>query len=899
MSPSTEIKFPAILRGLRLAVLGLVLAGHAPAQDDKKAQVDVASKDLTFTVPVDLTIRARVTAITPPEPAAITWRWGGEGLGGTPERGTFGENLAVGTWSPAIPVASFVRGKFPGKLFLTVMAGNGGKRVRNADGTAHMEGHSKNVEIEFEVGWQGKPLKTFKETGPDGGTVGLVIPGYRLAGGKTPASPEFLEEFSGLLVYATRRDARLAALPVAKGRRPSKFGIVTNLGGYGEGHGYGIRYTNRAVMDAELRGLKVLGVNGLGEQTHAADFMHVVYAQLGGYPVPAAKKGETVPGAGCPFDPGVARRTQEMIDEGLGAALKMATDEVWWRTEDEIGTVIDRAPEGKSHFATCPTCTDNFRTWLKGQGVAPATLGKSDWPEVRPVDLSAKGEPPTPLTYYTSLFSNYASAKLFTPVRDALAKANGEKRKHPSLKQPFVYSFALRGNTFLMGGHSLDFFEFYRHADNAMVYETSNRDARVWGWDSYLCDVGRILTEKMHTEFGVYVKPHRGAPIQRALAAASRGAKMIYWYTYGPDYVKGDSFAENDEALALVAKAAALIGESEDLLYGSTWTAAPEVAVVNPRSSELWNKLAASGSPAAYENAKWIYTALSHAHVPVDPLDEVMLASDNLSRYKVIYVSGTNLTTAAATKLEVWVREGGTLYTSGGGLARDEVNQPLAVLEPALGVGRGAVELWAKVKAYGATTLETFSDSTTPGAAVEIAGPAGKFVPVVGREALQPAAGTEVLAKFADGAAALTRHAHGRGHVYVAGFFPGLEYSAALRAEEYDMSRDFDAVRRGFVTVALGGVRPVVNASHPLVEGLLLQNGDRKAVTLINWAYKHAGKKSTAVPCKDLKVGLQGVGDLKRVFSTALHKDLLLERIGGGVHVVLPLLEEGDVLRIE
>ena len=203
------------------------------------------------------------------------------------------------------------------------------------------------------------------------------------------------------------------------------------------------------------------------------------------------------------------------------------------------------------------------------------------------------------------------------------------------------------------------------------------------------------------------------------------------------------------------------------------------------------------------------------------------------------------------------------------------------------------------MKPYGATALETFSDSTTPGAAVEIAGPAGKFVPVVGREALKPAAGTEVLAKFADGAAALTRHAHGKGHVYVAGFFPGLEYSAALRAEEYDMSRDFDAVCRGFVTGALGEVRPVVNASEPLVEGLLLQNGGRRAVTLMNWAYQHAGKQSTAVPFKDLKIELRGVGDARRVASTALKKDLTFERTGDGMSIILPLLEEGDVLRIE
>jgi hypothetical protein len=41
-------------------------------------------------VPDDLTVRARVTRLTPPEPTDIAWRWGGEGLGGEVRRGTHG-----------------------------------------------------------------------------------------------------------------------------------------------------------------------------------------------------------------------------------------------------------------------------------------------------------------------------------------------------------------------------------------------------------------------------------------------------------------------------------------------------------------------------------------------------------------------------------------------------------------------------------------------------------------------------------------------------------------------------------------------------------------------------------------------------------------------------------------
>ena len=414
------------LHGIALAALSFVLS--VAAQDDK-AQVDVVTGGGTAAVPKDLTLRARVTAISPAEPGPIAWRWGGEGLGGDVVRGHFSEAaLPVGTWSPAVPVASFVARKFPSKLFLTVVTGKGGKRVGPPGEGARIEGHSTGVEMEFEVAWQGRSLKTFKVSGPDGGTLGIVIPAYRLSGGKTPADPAFLDEFSGLLEYAKRRATRLEALAGAQGPRPARFGIVTNLGGYGQAHGYGIRYTDRAVLEEELRSLRTLGVNGVP----ALREPHVVYAQLGGFPVPAARKGQTVPEAGCPFAPGVAQRQAAMIQEGLAEALRMKTDEVWWRTVDEIGSVVDQSPEGKGHVAACGACAEGFRGWLQSRGLSPGDLGAKEWADVRPADLLQKEPPPANdrgaamRLYQTMMFSNVATAKLFTPLRDAIARANVE-----------------------------------------------------------------------------------------------------------------------------------------------------------------------------------------------------------------------------------------------------------------------------------------------------------------------------------------------------------------------------------------------------------------------------------------------------------------------------------------
>ena len=38
---------------------------------------------------------------------------------------------------------------------------------------------------------------------------------------------------------------------------------------------------------------------------------------------------------------------------------------------------------------------------------------------------------------------------------------------------------------------------------------------------------------------------------------------MLYWYTYGPDYKKGDSFSQDADALKLTSKAAHLLGVAE------------------------------------------------------------------------------------------------------------------------------------------------------------------------------------------------------------------------------------------------------------------------------------------------------------------------------------------------
>lgn len=454
----------------------------------------LASLGLAAELPKDFTFRARVTALTPEVPTRIHWRWGGEGLGSTPVRGELtalaytppkgpsvkpgqeakggdlhldevGEPIAKeavvvedkaarylylkpGAWSPRTPVASL---NARGKAFITFML----------EGLKTEERKLKNAEVEFEFSYQGKVVKTFRETGPEGTTVGIVLPLYRLDGDVTPASKEFTSELCGLSEYAAKRVEMLEALPWAKRPLPKRFGILTDCGGYGEGVGYGIRHTNRAIVESELRALRQLGMTGLRGAAPfifesidkragiAAEFARVREMHGMGYPVPAVRRPErggkptNVPeGAGCPYHPDVPKRTAEGIQHALDAALKPRVDEVWSLTVDEIGSVFDGAPEGKGHQSVCPRCIEGFREFVKSQGLTLADFGAKDWSEIRPNAYAPPADWPVQLakepwlqergwgllTYLSRRFNCHASARLFSPLRDACDKANEAKR---------------------------------------------------------------------------------------------------------------------------------------------------------------------------------------------------------------------------------------------------------------------------------------------------------------------------------------------------------------------------------------------------------------------------------------------------------------------------------------
>jgi hypothetical protein len=328
------------------------------------------------------------------------------------------------------------------------------------------------------------------------------------------------------------------------------------------------------------------------------------------------------------------------------------------------------------------------------------------------------------------------------------------------------------------------------------------------------------------------------------------------------------------------------------------------VAVVRPQTSAILD-----ASHAAWENGKWVYQALTHAHLPVDALDEGYLLSEDLSRYRVIYISGAAVRRDVSEKLAGWVEAGGVLYTGAGGLVHDEAGLPLAALAPLLGLKpRTPVEMWGGVRRYGSTDLAGIARERDAPAGARVSGQVpfgGSFELAVGREVLEPEPGAEVLATYVDGGVAAIRRAAGKGWVYVVGFYAGLEYAADVLRPDYDMARDFRDDKRAFVAAPAlaAGVEPVVAASHPLIEGVLLKHAasGRRAVLLMNWAYKAGadGRGRDLVPAAPVTLVVRDAGPVNTVRSLWLRATIPHRREGARLVVTLPRLEDGDILLLE
>ncbi len=845
-----------------------------------------------------LSLRVRVKTSPEQKGVQIAWRRGGEGLGGTVIKGEFlsadkAPLIALGQWSAPLPLPE-IAGKGGGWQFPTIVVlANGGKPGgKRTPNTA-----LSDVAVEFELSEAGKVVKTFTETAPKGATVSIAIP---LAAADRAT---FIAGLVGISEHARNRHLTLDKSLGQPAAPPKLFGIIGHLAGYGEGSGYGIRHNNPDIVKEECATLALLGVNGLVSERSinlvdaagaGRDFRQVYWGGPGsGSPMGIVNK-RAEKEEGCPYDPRIAPAMAASVKKAIEDYKTVGAKQSWALWWDEIGVAA------KGHLQTCPKCREKFVEYLKAQKIEPADVGAKSWEEVKPFPIfggaeekgnkiaAAPADAKDALRYYyTYRFMTEATAQLFT-----------EPAKQ--FKEAGVYLYAMQGPTPSWAGHSLDWHEFYdRGANTALVFETSNRDPRSWQFESYLADIGRGICARHDMPMGVLVKPHRGAVAQRMLAVAARGAKVIEWYTYGPDYAKGDSFSQSADLLERTGRAARFLAANEQYLYDAKPAIPAEVAFCSPRSSEIWGKATDLGV-TAFEDAKWVYIALRHHHVPIDVISEQQLAEGKLDQYKAIYIVGPNLRRDAEGQLAKWVEAGGILWTDAMGLSRDEANQP--AYSDLTGLKERKLQTWGQVEPYKATEIKALVEKDVPPGANVFVNAQKHWAPSVGREPLDTTSEHTIMNGFVDGKSADAMRTVGKGKVYVAGVWVGLTYSARVRRGDFDMSTDFLADGADeMLTLPLDDHPRPVWVSVPTVEALALNKDGKRSIALMNWAYKSAGpgaRGAVLVPATNLRVAIKGIGEVKRVRSAATG-ELKLTSKDGGFEVVVPRVDEIDLLIVE
>ncbi|MEO6755194.1 MAG: beta-galactosidase trimerization domain-containing protein, partial [Chthoniobacteraceae bacterium] len=275
----------------------------------------------------------------------------------------------------------------------------------------------------------------------------------------------------------------------------------------------------------------------------------------------------------------------------------------------------------------------------------------------------------------------------------------------------------------------------------------------------------------------------------KATSEVARGVKILNNFSYGPiwatheggPYWRSHVWQGKPETWTANAAITREIGAVEDMLL-TAMPAPAQVALLYSTASDVWT---VDHTFAFGFDRMHTWMALAHAQVPVDVVAERQAERGMLDSYKVCYLSGPNLTRAAAVKLKAWVQNGGTLWLSAGAASRDEFNRPLHVLDDILPARRGEVAELQKFQASGRylSTLAAKDQVHLPGVTVPV---------LAVKQSLTPGDRCEVNATFQDGSPALVWGNAGKGSVFCCGFLPALSYIKAALDHRVSLQKKID-----------------------------------------------------------------------------------------------------------
>jgi hypothetical protein len=504
-----------------------------------------------------------------------------------------------------------------------------------------------------------------------------------------------------------------------------------------------------------------------------------------------------------------------------------------------------------------------FRDYLQAQGLKPQDVGAEKWEDVQPIGRSkvmdAADGAPAPLAtrrlfYWTMRFFSWDSSRHFAVSTRAL-----EQAFYPNMPiftnfnffsgrlyvpGPVANNSEKQSTDAAMGGH--DWLEFGRMRGATMMWtEDWFGDGQAPQWSFYSAKL-RCAAQKGGIEFGGYVIPRTAGQrqdgiIQKILTIIGNGGKGLKYFVFGPEYAfPGNCYSENVKVLPQMAEAHRMIGVAEELLWPGR-IPQPQVAILAPRSAQMWDcKNVPIPNNIIYDatntnlNGRTVdymaeifnlYTALQHANIRADFIEEEDLMPARLAPYKVLYVTEPNIPAEFQQDLLKWVQDGGTLVMVSGAGAYDRYNDSCDILSKGLGIAEAPRERMY-IANLGAVTEACKGEYK--GNAFTVYGPCGTFL-------TPPAEG--VAATCGDGDPAVVQRAVGRGMVTYFALMPGLSYIKSQNGTKDGLPAGFSTTIRDLITapVQAANVPSLVTVNQSMIETPMLLSEKGAAVTLLNW----------------------------------------------------------------
>jgi hypothetical protein len=496
--------------------------------------------------------------------------------------------------------------------------------------------------------------------------------------------------------------------------------------------------------------------------------------------------------------------------------------------------------------STMPSYTESFRSWLKSKKLALSDLLVKSWDEVKIVTPAQRTAFPA-LYYWSQLFRTRALGD-FMAVQSKMAKEayGGDFPVLANFSDGAVY-----GANFCIQG--VDYFELLDSKDQNAIWgeDWSN------GASSYQCASFNVdLMRGAASERGQKIAHHLVAHANRkpwdvklkATSEAARGVKIFNNFCYGPTwasheggpYFRSHLWHGKPETWTANASITREIGAAEDLLLPAM-PAHAQVALVYSTASDVW---IVDENYAFGFDRMHTWMALAHAQMPVDVVAERQIERGLLDKYRVCYLSGPNLTRAAAVKLKAWVQNGGTLFLTAGAATKDEYNRPLDVLDDILPAQRGELTTMQKFQSSG-RILSTLQSKDT------VTWKEGKADVLSVKQSLTAKPGAETLATFANGSAAIVRN----DNITVCGFLPALSYikTALDRRKVAEEAKhpltersynpwEFPAEVRELFLASTQSIKRPIECSHALVDAVFMPSEKGIVIPLANYTLEPIDK---------------------------------------------------------